>query len=123
MSEQMPERYAITDKMPAWMRRVLASENIPSEFSVENLTDRQKAALVTVTALLELEEKGIWYVNTFIFNCTTEKPEGVPLSFVLRKLVYQKVEDSFSISGDIQNATIGLLNSLSLIDSIKSNKE
>ena len=73
--------------------------------------------------LKELEEKGIWYVNAFIFNCTTEKPEGVPLSFVLRKLVYQKVEDSFSISGDIQNATIGLLNSLSLIDSIKSNKE
>ena len=69
MSEQMPERYAITDKMPAWMRRVLASENIPSEFNVENLTDRQKAAILTVAGLLELEEKRV----VEIFNA----PDGV----------------------------------------------
>jgi len=69
MSEQVSGSYAITSKMPAWMQRILASENIPLEFNVNDLTDRQKATIKAAARLLELEEKGL----VKIFNA----PDGV----------------------------------------------
>jgi len=55
----MNEEYAFGDKMPAWMRTFLASKGVPPQFTVDELTDEQREALMFAYTVYELERKGL----------------------------------------------------------------
>ena len=90
--------FVISSDMPAWMRAYLASEGIPCEFKLEELSESQKSALDFALRLAELEEKGLVKIifdpkkHKCPYVCLTDKGTKVAEKLVEKNKRYKVSE-------------------------------